>query len=153
MIKTRICNWFATDSDVPYDITMAVFLEFINLIIPRSVIEQKYPGGWAQCLADDCGMWHDEHILRDGAMNPMDIETAVHSWESKGFRPIRSSHGKLVWNDLCVIEAMCRQPTLPCDWIVVAEDGSHAWLKSAAPGAIVGPAYDSLDGSFLLEED
>lgn len=31
---------------------MTIALEFIDLIIPIHVIEQKYPGGWAQCLAD-----------------------------------------------------------------------------------------------------
>ena len=31
---------------------MAIALEFIDLIIPISVIEEKYPGGWNQCLLD-----------------------------------------------------------------------------------------------------
>lgn len=31
---------------------MAIQLECINFIIPIAVIEQKYPGGWAQRLID-----------------------------------------------------------------------------------------------------
>lgn len=132
---------------------MAVSLEFNNVIIPRTVIEKNYPGGWTQCLADECGMWHDEHLLRDGAMSPMDIERLIHFWESKGLRPTRRSNGRLVWNDLCVVEAMSQQPTLPCDWIEVSEDGSHAWLKGVIPGAIVGPVYDISDEDIILEDD
>ena len=31
---------------------MAIITEFINFIVPIKIIEQKYPGGWAQCLYD-----------------------------------------------------------------------------------------------------
>ena len=118
---------------------MAVMLEFLNLIIPRFVIDKKYPGGWTQCLKDECGMWHDDHLLRDGVMSALDMEISVQFWESKGLQPFSDVGGGKVWNDLCVIEALSHAPTLPCDWIEVSEDGRHAWLKGSAAGAIIGP--------------
>lgn len=132
---------------------MAVMLEFLNLIIPRSVIENKYRGGWLQCLEDECGMWHDDHLLRDGAMSAVDIEKLVQFWEAKGLRPMKTVNGGKVWNDLCVIEALSVVPTLPCDWIEVSEDGTHAWLKGFPAGTIVGPNYNDLCGNYTLGDD
>ena len=31
---------------------MAISLEFIDFIVPISIIHEKYPGGWKQCLID-----------------------------------------------------------------------------------------------------
>jgi hypothetical protein len=64
---------------------MAVQLEFINFIVPIKVIKQKYPGGWEQCLKDHEDLiggrvWFDEHLLRDGAMNPLDISYLLEEW-------------------------------------------------------------------------
>lgn len=47
---------------------MAIQLEFIDFIVPRSVIEEKYPGGWVQCLKDHKNLiggrvWYDEHLF------------------------------------------------------------------------------------------
>jgi fatty acid CoA ligase FadD36 len=54
---------------------MAVRLEHIDLLVPIHLIEEKYPGGFAQCLADHRPligrrMWHDGQLLRDGALDP-----------------------------------------------------------------------------------
>ncbi|MFC6637382.1 hypothetical protein GV827_21275 [Sulfitobacter sp. JBTF-M27] len=86
-------------------------------------------------------MWFDDHLLRGGAMRPFDIEDLVSFWTSKGLKPMKSGKGKKFWNELCVVEAMSNVPTLPCDWIEVSEDGTHAWLKGSPPGAIVVPNY------------
>lgn len=69
---------------------MAIQLEFINFIVPRTRIEQKYPGGWEQCLSDHKELiggrvWYDDHLFRDGAMNPMDIDVLLEKWSMKGF--------------------------------------------------------------------
>ena len=123
---------------------MAVMLEFLNLITPRSVIENKYPGGWAQCLKDEYAMWHDDHLLRDGAMSAADMEKLVEFWESKGLQPMKIENGGKVWKDLCVVETLSAVPTLPCDWIEVSQDGTNAWLKGYPAGNIVGPNYTDL---------
>ena len=61
---------------------MAIALEFIDFIVPIATIGEKYPGGWAQCLRDHNHLngkrvWFDEHLLRNGAMSPIDINHEV----------------------------------------------------------------------------
>ena len=43
---------------------MAIALEHFNFIVRRSTIEDKYPGGWDQCLIDHASslgtrVWYD----------------------------------------------------------------------------------------------
>ncbi len=64
---------------------MTIALEFIDFIVPIAEIKKKYPGGRDQCLKDHENLiggrvWFDEHLLRDGAINPGDIES-LHSKE------------------------------------------------------------------------
>ena len=121
---------------------MAVQLEFYNFIVPRTTIEEKYPGGWKQCLDDHRHLvggrvWYDDHLFRDGAMNVMDIETLITRWESYGFQALESVNGEEVrWIDLCVVEGMFGGSRLPCDWIMVDENGGY--LKNEPPGRMIG---------------
>lgn len=120
---------------------MAIALEFIDLVVPIALIRQKYPGGWAQCLQDHERLiggrvWFDEYLLRDGAMNPADIESLVEEWMSLGFQPTAEVDGQRIWQDCCVVESMLGGPTLPCEWLALSEDGRSAWLKGTQPGEI-----------------
>ncbi len=68
---------------------MASLTEFIDFIIPIATIRAKYPGGWNQCLTDHANLlegrvWHDEHLLRDGAMSPHGISALIEEWEGMG---------------------------------------------------------------------
>ena len=122
---------------------MAVALEFIDFIIPISVIRAKYPGGWEKCLEDHAPLiggrvWFDEYLLRDGAMNPMDIGRLVDEWAEMGFEPYQDIDGKRIWKDCCVVESMFGGPTLPCEWLEMGEDGRSAYLKGTDPGEISG---------------
>lgn len=121
---------------------MAVALEFIDFIVPRTVIEAKYPGGWEQCLADhenllDGRVWYDQHLFRDGAMGPQGIEALVSYWREHGLEPFSDLDGNMVWRDCCVVEGMFGGATLPCDWIEISDDGSSAFLKGTEPGEVV----------------
>jgi len=65
---------------------MAIELKFINFIVRKKTIAEKYPGGWVQCL-DDHQTELERGIVRtdgelwcDTAMNPDDIETAIMRW-------------------------------------------------------------------------
>ncbi len=67
----------------------------------------KYLGGWKQCLKDHESMvggriWYDDHLFRDGAMDPMGIKDLVEKWKCLGFY----THDGVKWIDVCVIEAM-----------------------------------------------
>lgn len=118
---------------------MAVALEFIDFIVPIAVIREKYPGGWEQCLKDHERLiggrvWYDDHLLRDGAMNPNDIESLIDEWTELGFQPMEERDGDRTWKDVCVVESMFGGPTLPCEWLVLGEDGRSAYLKGTDPG-------------------
>lgn len=120
---------------------MAVALEFIDFIVPISVIKKKYPGGWDQCLKDHeriigGRVWYDDHLLRDGAMNPSDIQSLVDEWTGLGFTPMEEINGEKIWKDCCVVESIFGGATLPCDWIEFSENGQAAWLKGTIAGEV-----------------
>ena len=103
---------------------MAIQLEFINFIVPIKIIEKKYPGGWTQCLGDHKNLiggrvWYDDHLFRDGAMNPTDIGHLVDEWKKLGFHTHEGKNNPVKWVDICVVEAMFGGATLQCDWITV----------------------------------
>ena len=126
---------------------MAVALEFIDFIVPRTVIEAKYPGGWERCLADHANLlqgrvWYDEHLFRDGAMSPQGIEALVSYWREHCLEPFAELNGRMVWQDCCVVEGMLGATTLPCDWIEISDDGRSAFLKGREPGEVVSSARE-----------
>lgn len=106
---------------------MSIKLEMINLILPRKIIEKKYPGGWRQCLYDsqddiDCGVcWYDDHLFRKGAMNPMGIDLMITNLKEMGFKPYKGKGKQVKWNDACVVGSFAGEPTLPCDWIEIKD--------------------------------
>jgi len=122
---------------------MAIALEFIDLVVPVSIIEKKYPGGWERCLLDHAeliggAVWYDENLFRDGAMNPLDIESLVEQWGKLGMEPTDLRDGMRVWKDVCVVESMSGGPTLPCDWLTFDPDERIAFLTGTEPGAVIG---------------
>lgn len=122
---------------------MAIALEFIDFVVPIQTIRNKYPGGWEQCLREHAPLiggrvWYDEHLFRDGAMNPNDIRFLVERWAELGFELYEVRDGKKFWKDVCVIESMFGGPTLPCDWIIYDGDKRIAYLKGTEPGSIIG---------------
>ena len=123
---------------------MSITTEFIDFIVPIEVIRKKYPGGWEQCLKDharliDGRVWFDGHLFRDGAMNPMDIESLVERWESMGFVGIIEKDGKKYWQDMCVCEGVFGGATLKCDWLEFDRETRAAYLKGTDIGEMIGP--------------
>ena len=122
---------------------MAIALEFIDLIVPISKIRDKYPGGWQACLNDHAHLiggraWYDEHLFRDGAMNPNDIRLMIQRWTSLWFETIEIKDGQQVWKDLCIVEGLFGGPTLPCEWLEFDPNQRIAYLKGFPPGPVVG---------------
>ncbi|PLW67088.1 hypothetical protein [Pseudohalioglobus lutimaris] len=121
---------------------MSIQLEFINFIVPRKVIEEKYPGGWSRCLDDHENLiggrvWYDDHLFRDGAMNPEDIGSLVEEWGRLGLHTHDPENGEPSrWVDVCVVEAAFGGATIPCDWLET--DGSVAFHKSFPAGELIG---------------
>ena len=122
---------------------MPVALEFINIIVPIEVVDRYYPGGFTAFKSEKSDMfggrlWHDDYLLRDGAMNPMDAKATVDYWQNLGASPQGNVEGKLIWKDVCVVEHMLGGITLPCDWIVLDKDRSCAYMKEKPSEPIVG---------------
>jgi hypothetical protein len=118
---------------------MSIATEFIDFIVPIQTIRDKYPGGWEQCLKDHQNLiggrvWYDDHLFRDGAMNPMDIESLVEKWEAKGFEGIVTREGRKCWKDMCVFEM--GGATLLCDWIDFDRETRTAFLRGTEPSEI-----------------
>ncbi len=65
---------------------MAIELEFINLVIRKSTLEEKYQGGLAQFKLDlpNRSMREDEQLIRFGCMNWRDLEHFTDVIVSKG---------------------------------------------------------------------
>lgn len=118
---------------------MSIQLEFIDFIVPRALIEEKYPGGWLQCLKDHADLiggrvWYDDDLFRDGAMNPMDIEYLVRQWQELGFNTHQENEDgmPIEWLDVCVCARLLGGPTLKCDWIEIDISTQTASLKGHA---------------------
>ena len=129
---------------------MAVQCEFINLIIPISNIDKVYEGGFQKYKEDNLEsfgviIWHDEFLLREGAMNPMDIEYMVEGWEKLGLKGvIEEEWGEKKWEDLCVVGSYAIRPTLPCGWIDIDPETKSVFFKGKSKGKVVGPNEDRL---------
>jgi hypothetical protein len=122
---------------------MAVRLEFIDVLIPIHVIEEKYPGGLAQCLADHRPLigrriWHDGMLLRDGALDPASALERVEGWRAIGVEPLHWVDGRLRWNELCVVDLAAGGPTVGCDWLEWDRKARVAWLRGAERGETIG---------------
>lgn len=126
---------------------MAIALEFIDLLIPIVRIEETYPGGWKQCREDYAAaigrrVWYDEHLFRDGAMDPAQMRTKVEGWAVLGFeitgvRPGRArTPPARYWKDVCVVDWAHGGPTLPCDWLQVDLKSRTAQLAGTDPGPL-----------------
>ena len=114
----------------------------MNFIVRRSTIEEKYPGGWDQCLIDHASslgtrVWYDEYLFRDGAMNPIDMENLINAWRDIGFQAVMVN-GEKKWLDCCVIDESFETLSLICDWIEIDIAGECAYLKDKDPAEIVG---------------
>jgi hypothetical protein len=122
---------------------MAVRCECIDVIIPIANVDRVFPGGFAAFKLQNAPLfggclWHDDYLLRDGAMSPMDAKQAVASWEQYGLVALETENGIQKWRDLCVVEHTRGGPTLPCDWIEFDRDSQSVYLKGQAPAPIVG---------------
>jgi hypothetical protein len=121
---------------------MAVQLEFLNLIIPVQVIEQKYSGGWDACLEDHAKsigrvVWYDDHLFRTGAMDGDMIANLIEKWTNLGFEATDVVDEKTVWRDLCVVDAFgFSQHDSP--WIVVDGAERTAWRRGCDKGDVIG---------------
>lgn len=130
---------------------MAIIVRFLGVVIPIKNIEKcKAVGGFKGILEKEKDwvgkkVLYDEHLYKDGAMSPDDIEYIVKFWEKQGLTPFENKNGKKQWKDLCVVDAICG-PTLPCEWLKYeAYDGGGlcVWMKGKYMGRVIRPAREA----------
>jgi hypothetical protein len=122
---------------------MAVRLEFIDVLVPIHVIEEKYPGVLRQCLADHRALigrriWHDGLLLRDGALDPASAMKLVEGWQALGVEPLQWVDRRLQWKELCVVDLEAGGPTVGCDWLEWDPRARVAWLRGSERGETIG---------------
>ena len=122
---------------------MAVQLEFINLIMPISVLEEKYGEGLQGYLKEHSRsigkvLWHDDAVVRvTGAMDPEMIDIWIEEWSKLGFQPTELIEGKTVWKDLCIVDSNGFSEH-DSRWIVVDGAERIAWFRGTEPGETIG---------------
>jgi len=129
---------------------MAIMTEFLDLIVPITVIEEKYPGGWERCLKDhstalNARVWFDSYLFRDGAMNHESMKGLLDEWWKLGFECYAEKDGIMCWKDVCVYEGMQGGSGMPCEWLAEDLVTHSVFLKGTGPGDIIGRDWDMLD--------
>lgn len=101
---------------------MAIELEFINIIIPIEKINRLYPGGFNKFLKDKNieknphgKYWYDDHLFRDGAMNPNDAGYITKELEKLGFKA--KDEQTKEWKDFAVISSFFISKKTNCKWL------------------------------------
>ena len=121
---------------------MAIQLEFLNLIIPVQVIQQKYLGGWDACLMDHAKgigrvVWYDGYLFRTGAMDSEMVDVWIEKYTRLGFEATELIDGKPVWRDFCILTSYGASQ-YKCPWIVVDGAERIAWLRGRNKGDVIG---------------
>jgi hypothetical protein len=120
---------------------MAIWLHFINVLVPITTIEKKLKVDFEEFFEKyDKGIkFHDKHLFATGAMGAEHIEEIVKYFESEGFTTIELIDGKEHFKDLCVVEVLFGGSTRPCNWLKFNASDSSAWLKGTEKGELVIP--------------
>ena len=122
---------------------MAIWLNFINVIIPINVIEKKLNLDFDDFFNSyDRGIkYHDKHLFSTGAMSPDHTEEIVNYFESQGLTVLKMVNNKEYFEDLCIVELLFGGPTRPCDWLEFDSHEKIVWLKGTNKGEIAVPDY------------
>ena len=104
---------------------MPVMLEYISVIIPRKVLEEKYPPGFRSFRSSFGGRAFccDRYITRVSFMGPQGVDWFIEEMARWGLVYIED--GKCV--DMAVVDWLSG-PCVPCDWLAdnVIADGCHS---------------------------
>lgn len=121
---------------------MAIYCQFINLIIPIKNIDLVYPGGFIKYKEDYAfgfsigALWNDDFLFRDGSMSMEDLDYRIKKWESLGLNGLREINGEEKWIDFCLFEDMIDGDNIPCDWLLYDAYSKCVYLKDQPFGEI-----------------
>lgn len=93
---------------------MAVLVEALCVVIRRSTIDAKYPGGWEKFEADhrDFTICADDEIVRIEFAMPMPVRLLIRDLERLGFEHMKD--GKSA--EIAIVD-QSRGFMIPCDWL------------------------------------
>lgn len=93
---------------------MAVLVEALCVVVRRSTIDEKYPGGWEKFAADHgtLPLCADEKIVRLGFTSPMEMRILIREMEKLGFEYMKE--GKSA--EIAIVD-QSRGFMAPCDWL------------------------------------
>jgi hypothetical protein len=138
LVFVKTLKFILTNINLP----MAIYCEFINLIIPISNIESVYTGGFIKFKEDNATgfnigvLWHDDYLFREGAMNFSSLELRIKKWESLGLKGLFNVNGEQKWIDFCVFEGMFDGDNINCDWLLYDSKTRCAYMKDMPFGKI-----------------
>jgi hypothetical protein len=120
---------------------MAVLVEAISVVIRRETIEARYPGGWAQFVADapNHTLCADANLARVGFMHTSDVQQFVVGLEQFGM-----VYREGVARDLIVVDQQFG-PLASCPWL----DFGHVHIGSTRTHRVAA-ARTAGDLSFRL---
>ena len=127
---------------------MTIHVEMYNIIIPKNILRNKYPGGFDQYLKDNIAylgniIWWDDHLLRYGSMDREDILERLRHLESLGFIITEErDDGKKYWVDVYAFGCLLKpdEPVSDPDWLCFSSTGCGVYMKGELnEGKQIGP--------------
>jgi hypothetical protein len=120
-----------------FEVSMAVLVEGISVIVRRETIQKRFEGGWRAFVetVPNRTFCTDDVLARVGFMNPFDVESYIDTLKERGLQFL--ADGKAL--DIAVFDQL-RGPTTGCDWLNYArlplgESGdviAACWLNDAS---------------------
>jgi hypothetical protein len=119
---------------------MSVLIEGISLILRRTEVDVRFPGGTAALFDafEDAAVCADRHLIRLGFLDGERVDDVLTALEGHGFRIAEDNR----FLDLAVVDQVLGL-SLPCDWLEFDSapgEPAYCWMKGEARGALVVPA-------------
>ena len=120
---------------------MAIELEYINVIVPVSLIRKRLGDDeFERCYSGGIDtLWCDGYLFREGCMNELDLDDMLKDWKDQGFELTETIDGQKHWKDVCVAYSH-HGPSYSCNWLSYDKEKNIVWLKGHDPGKIIGPS-------------
>lgn len=97
-----------------------ISLEFYNLIIRRDRLESLFKNGWQEFLEEygsDPTIWHDQFLVRFGAMNLPDINFWISHFKNQGLKLLKKVNGTSYYCDMALVGAFQGNDNVRCVWL------------------------------------
>jgi len=101
----------------------------VSLIIPITIIDIYYPGGYEKYKLDNIdiftseyyGKFYDDYLVTECSMGGVNM---TEEWEKYGVNIIKNENGIEKWDEVCIIDFFYHVMVgkeVPCDWIEISD--------------------------------